>query len=129
MVLGSVVTDQEQKTCRYARDIDTILQKQIYCVEPMMVGTYIKHNDNDGNIDSAEQVFPSKCLARCPVATFGAEDFQPGEITYLPLQLPQTFSHWTWEESRHTLCVVDIQGVGDCYTDPQVRLFSRCELP
>lgn len=38
------------------------------------------------------------------------------------VQLPQTFSHWTWEASGHRLCVVDIQGVGDCYTDPQVSL-------
>ena len=24
----------------------------------MMIGTYIKHNDNDGNIETAEQVLP-----------------------------------------------------------------------
>ena len=38
--------------------ISLMFQQQFYCVEPMMIGTYIKHNDNDGNIDSAEQVLP-----------------------------------------------------------------------
>mmetsp|Transcript_460 Transcript_460/g.950 ORF Transcript_460/g.950 Transcript_460/m.950 type:complete len:392 (+) Transcript_460:139-1314(+) len=59
-------------------------------VEPMMSGKYIKHNDNNGHVESKEA-------------------------------LPQTFSHWTWEASEHTLVVCDIQGVGLCYTDPQVH--------
>jgi len=37
---------------------------------------------------------------------------------------PQAFSHFTWERSKNSLLVCDIQGVGyvdkDCYTDPQV---------
>eukprot|EP00802_Teleaulax_amphioxeia_P010616 Tamp_10644.p1 GENE.Tamp_10644~~Tamp_10644.p1 ORF type:complete len:407 (-),score=71.71 Tamp_10644:509-1729(-) len=65
-------------------------QMQLCCVEPMMRGEYIKHNDNDGHVETYEQ-------------------------------LPQTFSHFTWEASKHNLVVVDIQGVGDCYTDPQIH--------
>lgn len=34
---------------------------------------------------------------------------------------PQTFSHFTYEESKHELVVVDIQGVEDVYTDPQIH--------
>uniref|UniRef100_A0A3B3D860 Eukaryotic elongation factor 2 kinase n=1 Tax=Oryzias melastigma TaxID=30732 RepID=A0A3B3D860_ORYME len=34
---------------------------------------------------------------------------------------PQAFSHFTFERSGHQLIVVDIQGVGDLYTDPQVH--------
>ncbi|CAF0909096.1 unnamed protein product [Brachionus calyciflorus] len=34
---------------------------------------------------------------------------------------PQAFSHFTFECSNHELMVVDIQGVGDLYTDPQIH--------
>lgn len=34
---------------------------------------------------------------------------------------PQAFSHFTFECSNHQLMVVDVQGVGDLYTDPQIH--------
>ncbi|XP_068100719.1 eukaryotic elongation factor 2 kinase isoform X2 [Hyperolius riggenbachi] len=34
---------------------------------------------------------------------------------------PQAFSHFTFERSGHQMIVVDIQGVGDLYTDPQIH--------
>ena len=34
---------------------------------------------------------------------------------------PHAFSHFTFECSNHSLIVVDIQGVGDLYTDPQIH--------
>jgi hypothetical protein len=37
---------------------------------------------------------------------------------------PNAFSHFTWEASKHTLLVCDIQGVGDLYTDPQIMTSS-----
>ena len=36
-------------------------------------------------------------------------------------QTPQAFSHFTWEHSNHTEIVVDIQGVNEYYTDPQIH--------
>lgn len=33
----------------------------------------------------------------------------------------QAFSHFTFERSGHKLIVVDIQGVEDLYTDPQIH--------
>ena len=33
----------------------------------------------------------------------------------------QAFSHFTFERSGHQMIVVDIQGVGDIYTDPQIH--------
>lgn len=36
----------------------------------------------------------------------------------------QAFSHFTFERSGHQLIVVDIQGVGDLYTDPQIHTES-----
>mmetsp|Transcript_51992 Transcript_51992/g.105929 ORF Transcript_51992/g.105929 Transcript_51992/m.105929 type:complete len:375 (-) Transcript_51992:134-1258(-) len=66
-------------------------RKGQFCnVEPLMSGRYVKHNDNDGHVETKAM-------------------------------LPQTFSHFTWEASRHTLVVCDIQGVADCYTDPQIH--------
>ena len=36
-------------------------------------------------------------------------------------QIFQAFSHFTFERSGHQLIVVDVQGVGDLYTDPQIH--------
>jgi hypothetical protein len=33
---------------------------------------------------------------------------------------PDAFSHYTWEKSKHTILVCDIQGVGNLWTDPQI---------
>jgi len=68
-------------------------RKVMYNVEPMLKGHYIKHNDNDGNV----------------------------ETTHL---LPQAFSHYTYERSNNLLVVIDIQGVGSFYTDPQIHSFD-----
>lgn len=40
------------------------------------------------------------------------------------LLLPQAFSHYTHERSNNLLVVVDIQGVGSFYTDPQIHSFD-----
>ena len=42
-------------------------------------------------------------------------------------QTPQAFSHFTFERSGHELIVVDIQGVGDLYTDPQIHTSEGTE--
>ncbi|OCT64234.1 eukaryotic elongation factor 2 kinase [Xenopus laevis] len=41
---------------------------------------------------------------------------------------PQAFSHFTFERSGHQLIVVDIQGVGDLYTDPQIHTESGTDF-
>jgi len=58
--------------------------------EPYLKGEYVKHNDNDGHVETA-------------------------------FELPQAFSHFTWEFSKTTLLVCDIQGVGNFFTDPQIH--------
>nr|XP_026694351.1 eukaryotic elongation factor 2 kinase isoform X4 [Ciona intestinalis] len=40
---------------------------------------------------------------------------------------PQAFSHFTFECSQHRLIVVDIQGVGDLWTDPQIHTYKGTE--
>jgi hypothetical protein len=34
---------------------------------------------------------------------------------------PQAFSHFTWEASGNRLLICDLQGVADCWTDPQIH--------
>lgn len=64
----------------------------LYHMEHFIEGSYIKYNSNSGFISS-----------------------QATRLT------PQAFSHFTFERSGHELLVVDIQGVGDLYTDPQIH--------
>ena len=63
-----------------------------------------------------------------PVATL--EPYLEGEyrkysnndgVTLNNRNTPQAFSHFTYENSDHKLVIVDIQGVNDSYTDPQIH--------
>nr|CDS26521.1 eukaryotic elongation factor 2 kinase [Hymenolepis microstoma] len=65
-----------------------------YHIERYMDGEYRKYNSNSGYVDGK------------------------------PRNTPQAFSHFTFEHSGHRLLVVDIQGVGDLYTDPQIHTFD-----
>jgi len=60
-------------------------------VEPFISGIYFKHSDN----------------------TYWKNELQRNT--------PAAFSHYTYNVSNKELLVCDIQGVGDCYTDPQVH--------
>ncbi|XP_043210396.1 eukaryotic elongation factor 2 kinase-like isoform X1 [Amphibalanus amphitrite] len=66
--------------------------KPLYHFEHFIDGSYVKYNSNSG--------------------------FVRDENLRLT---PQAFSHFTFERSGHELVVVDIQGVGDLYTDPQIH--------
>jgi len=65
-------------------------------VEEYIKGDYIKHNNN---WDWCEDL-----IAR---------------------NTPQTFSHYTYEASDRKLIVVDMQGVNDLYTDPQMHTLDK----
>jgi hypothetical protein len=39
----------------------------------------------------------------------------------LDITATQAFSHFTWEESKKQILIVDVQGVGDVWTDPQIH--------
>ncbi|XP_061182079.1 eukaryotic elongation factor 2 kinase-like isoform X1 [Saccostrea echinata] len=69
----------------------------LYHLEHFIEGEYIKYNSNSGFVDE--------------------------NLRYTP----QAFSHFTFERSGHTLIVVDIQGVGDLYTDPQIHTVGSGE--
>ncbi|KAF6773679.1 hypothetical protein AHF37_07429 [Paragonimus kellicotti] len=66
-------------------------EKPLYHLEHFIEGTYRKYNSNSGFVDEAAR------------------------------NTPQAFSHFTFEQSGHRLIVVDIQGVGDLWTDPQIH--------
>lgn len=63
----------------------------LYHLEHFIEGKYIKYNSNSGFVSNAARL------------------------------TPQAFSHFTFERSGHQMMVVDIQGVGDLYTDPQIH--------
>ncbi|CAE7260071.1 Eef2k, partial [Symbiodinium sp. CCMP2456] len=63
-------------------------------------------------------------------STYSAEAFMLGEyrkhntnggFTMGPRQTPQSFSYFTFIKSGKRLMIVDIQGVGDLYTDPVIH--------
>jgi hypothetical protein len=60
-------------------------------VERFISGPYRKHNNNYGFVSEDER------------------------------STPQAYSHFTYEASAHRLLIVDIQGVSDFYTDPQIH--------
>lgn len=60
-------------------------------VERFIDGPYHKHNNNYGFVSDDDR------------------------------NTPQAFSHFTYQASKKTVLICDIQGVGDCYTDPQVH--------
>jgi elongation factor 2 kinase len=60
-------------------------------VEPLVPGEYVKHSSNLGYVDESKRLTP-----RC-------------------------FSHFTFEATGGEAMVVDIQGVGDVLTDPQIH--------
>merc|ERR1712223_358300 len=70
----------------------------LFHVEHYIDGEYVKYNSNSGFVDNR-----------------------------LVRQTPQAFSHFTFERSGHELIVVDIQGVGDLYTDPQIHTSEGTE--
>jgi hypothetical protein len=63
----------------------------MFACERAIQGEYLKHNNNSGYVEPHRRA------------------------------TPQAFSHFTFQASGGRLIIVDIQGVGDLYTDPQVH--------
>jgi elongation factor 2 kinase len=71
--------------------------RPLYHLEHFIEGHYIKYNSNSGFVEEKLRL------------------------------TPQAFSHFTFERSGHKLIVVDIQGVGDLWTDPQIHTAEGTE--
>eukprot|EP01012_Entosiphon_sulcatum_P010089 TRINITY_DN15833_c0_g1_i1.p1 TRINITY_DN15833_c0_g1~~TRINITY_DN15833_c0_g1_i1.p1 ORF type:complete len:1179 (-),score=193.52 TRINITY_DN15833_c0_g1_i1:7-3516(-) len=67
---------------------------QLRHVEPYLPGHYEKHNNNWGFVAAVER------------------------------NTPQAFSHFTFHHTAGMYLVIDIQGVGDIYTDPQIHSYD-----
>jgi len=76
------------------------------------------------------EAFLLKLMDREGQPIVAVEQFVPGEYVKYnnnwdwaedKRNTPQSFSHWTYVESKHTLLICDIQGVGDMWTDPQIH--------
>jgi hypothetical protein len=72
----------------------------VYIAEPFLVGEFFKHNDPAANILGMQEGF--------------ADEHDFVRMT------PQAFSHFTMHHTRGRKLVMDIQGVGDTFTDPQI---------
>lgn len=77
---------------------DITMHGTICGVEPYIAGEYHKHNNNFGYVSDLER------------------------------NTPQAFSHFTYEASGREMLIVDIQGVADHYTDPQIHTRSGKEF-
>jgi len=64
----------------------------MFAVERFIEGQYLKHNNNSGFIENDQH-----------------------------RMTPQAFSHFTHTASSGGEMVVDVQGVGDLWTDPQIH--------
>lgn len=73
------------------RPVDQSGGHPLLIVEPFLKGSYKKHSNNFGYVDAGDR------------------------------NTPQAFSHFTYAASKGALIIVDIQGVGDIYTDPQIH--------
>ncbi|POM75202.1 LOW QUALITY PROTEIN: Hypothetical protein PHPALM_7731 [Phytophthora palmivora] len=62
-------------------------------------------------------------MAHCVLwkPTFQASN---ANTTTISRNTPQAFFHFTYEAPNHELLAVDIQGVGDLYTDPQIHTLN-----
>ena len=65
----------------------------VYVVERFIEGEYVKHNNNSGYVDTRHAFRTT----------------------------PHAFSAWTHHASAGAEMIVDVQGVGDLFTDPQAR--------
>ncbi|ETE59514.1 Eukaryotic elongation factor 2 kinase, partial [Ophiophagus hannah] len=129
----------------YFEDVDIVqtciiemknrLGRPLYHLEHYIEGKYIKYNSNSGfvrddNIRLTPQVGLSFLAIRQVMgdlkSLFGKVKVPVGLMRHLfPLQ---AFSHFTFERSGHQLIIVDIQGVGDLYTDPQIHTESGTDF-
>lgn len=100
--------------------------RPLYHVENYIEGHYVKYNSNSGFGNNSKEekyrkhavlfrVLSSKHFFLYTTVLDGHNQCRA---------TPQAFSHFTFERSGHEIMVVDIQGVGDLYTDPQIHTVS-----
>lgn len=111
--------------------------KPFYHLEHFIEGHYIKYNSNSGFVDEHQRNTPHVSLCSHWISVYAIDRAtalsallclkQSLIVEPLSLLLSQAFSHFTFERSGHKIIVVDIQGVGDLYTDPQIHTAEGTE--
>ena len=86
-------------------------------VEAFVPGEYKKHNDNAGLV-SNKHISGGGLLSN---GSSGSVVEPTAQAVATIRNTPQAFSHFTHEYSEGDVMIVDIQGVADLYTDPQVH--------
>ncbi|TMW56778.1 hypothetical protein Poli38472_006788 [Pythium oligandrum] len=74
---------------------------KMFTAEPFIEGEYKKYNNNNGWVN--EKILPLSDSA-------------------------QAFSHFTWQKTYGQLLVVDLQGVGGVFTDPQIHALQESQF-
>jgi myosin-heavy-chain kinase len=107
---------------RYFEDV----KMQMICLE-------LGKKFNNFNPPKPVQFLPAWVLeipTRSPPVYCGLEPYVEGEFVKLSnnygavlsdRNTPAALSHFSWETTNHTYLVIDIQGVKDFYTDPQIH--------
>ena len=89
-------------------------EKPLFHLEHYIEGKYIKYNSNSGFVRDDN-------IRLTPQVKYKL-NHTPAQISFwIFVFYFQAFSHFSFERSGHQLIVVDIQGVGDLYTDPQIH--------
>ena len=84
-------------------------QERIFFAEAFVPGSFKKYSDNLGFVGNVR------------LSSFGGRILQEDDKENCALEISQAFSHFTFEASDRKLVIVDIQGIGELYTDPQIH--------
>jgi hypothetical protein len=98
----------------FVLELDSIYSHKpsmFFGVERHVAGEYRKHNNNHGYVEDGAGV----------VGDVRNQHNRQQQQQHHKRSTPQAFSHFTYEVSCQNMLVVDIQGVGDVYTDPQIH--------
>ena len=107
-------------------------EKLLFCIERAMeTGRYVKHNNNSGFVEYGDDGIKAALdvggRAAAGAASSGSSTATE-TVGKLHRATPHAFSRFTFEATRGELMVVDIQGVDDLFTDPQVLIPPRTPL-
>lgn len=91
--------------------------EQIFFAEAFVPGSFKKYSDNLGFVGTVS------------LSSFGGRILQEDVINNrknknrenFSQEISQAYSHFTFEASDRKLVIVDIQGIGELYTDPQIH--------
>ena len=114
------------------RVVDGVTTRMLFCVEVHVDGDYTKHSNNSGFVqlgksyESAAESSEESCQTpqlprREPTGAQPGGEISSTLVHHHYRSTPHAFSRFTFEASQGKLMIVDIQGVGDIYTDPQIH--------